>query len=122
MEYMFLIYSNEEETAQLTPEQNCEIMALHMAMRSDATARGVLRGAQRLEASNQAATARNDGKKVLFTDGPFAETKEILSGYYLIDCRDQNEAREWAARIAQTRKGLSVEYRPLFVAAAAGNA
>ena len=122
MEYMFLIYSNEEETAQLTPEQNREIMARHVAIRSDATARGVLRGAQRLESTSKAGTARNNGHHVLYTDGPFAETKEIMSGYYLIDCRDANEAREWAGRIAQTRKGLSVEYRPVFQAAAAGNA
>jgi hypothetical protein len=51
--------------------------------------------------------------KIGITDGPFAETKEALGGYYIIDCADLEDARYWAGRLAQTGCGASIEFRPL---------
>jgi hypothetical protein len=77
--------------------------------------RGILRGAEPLQPTATATTIRiADGRPVIL-DGPFAETKEQLAGYYIIECRDLDEAIAWAARIPTSCKGDagSVEIRPI---------
>lgn len=78
----------------------------------EATAAGVMIGGNALQPVSTATSVRvRDGKQML-TDGPFAETKEQLGGYYLLDCKDLDEAVNWAAKIPTARYG-SIEVRPV---------
>jgi hypothetical protein len=113
MRYMMLIYTKETDTA--TPEQMQEVSAAHWAIMDETSRRGVLRGADPLEPTSTATTVRLQDGKVVVTDGPFAETKEQLAGYYILDCKDLDEALEWAARIPSSCGGAvgCVEVRPI---------
>ncbi len=85
MRYMMLIYSQENEAA--TPEEMGVVAATHKAVMDEARDRGVFRAADPLETSSTATTVRIQNGRVLVTDGPFAETKEQLAGYYILDCQ-----------------------------------
>lgn len=113
MRYMMLIYSRESETA--TADELEQIADGHRMVMEDAARRGVFRAAEPLEPSATATTVRKQNGKVLLTDGPFAETKEQLAGYYILDCQDLDEALEWAARIPTACQGEAgcVEVRPV---------
>lgn len=114
MRYMMLIYSRE--TAEpMPPEEDQRIREGHRAVMEEAGRRGILLGAEPLEPTTTATTVRMEGGKVLITDGPFAETKEQLAGYYILDCRDLDEALEWAAKIPTGCAGNTgcIEVRPL---------
>ncbi len=113
MRYMLLIYSRED--ASVTKEELAEVAAKHASLLEESSRRGILRGADPLAPSTTATTVRVENGKVLVTDGPFAETKEQLAGYYILDCRDLDEALEWAARIPTSCQGAPgyVEVRPL---------
>jgi hypothetical protein len=113
MDYMFLIYSNEAQMAQITEELRRETISKHWAIQDEATSLGVFKGASRLDVAASALSVRADQGKVMMTDGPYAETKETLGGYYLIDCKDLEDAKYWAGRLAQTACGAVVELRPL---------
>jgi hypothetical protein len=114
MRYMMLIYTQETESG-LTPEQAEQLMAAHYAVMQETTQRGILRGAEPLAPTSTATTVRVQNGKALITDGPFAETKEQLAGYYILDCEDLDEAIEWAAKIPTACKGGEgcIEIRPL---------
>jgi hypothetical protein len=114
MRYMMLVYSNEGPDG-LAPEEAERIRAGHRTVMEEATRRGVLIGAEPLAPTSTATTVRMQGEKVFVTDGPFAETKEHLAGYYIIECENLDEAIEWAARIptaCQGREGC-IEIRPM---------
>jgi hypothetical protein len=115
MRYIFLIYSRETDLAELSEIDMEQIMAQHWSVMDEARARGVFHGAQPLQATATATTVRMEGGKPLITDGPFAETKEQLAGYYIIDCRNLDEAIEWAAKIPTACQGGAgcIEIRPL---------
>jgi len=115
MRYMLLIYSNERATDAMSPEEDSRIRAEHRAVMEETNRRGILRGAEPLEPTSTATTVRIENGKVLVTDGPFAETKEQLAGYYILECKDLDEALEWAARIPTSCAGGSgcVEVRPI---------
>jgi hypothetical protein len=115
MRYMLLVYSNENSMEAASPEEQERIRAGHGAVMSETSRRGILRGAEPLEPTGTATTVRVQRGKVLVTDGPFAETKEQLAGYYILDCKDLDEALEWAARIPTTCAGGSgcIEVRPI---------
>ena len=115
MRYMLLIYSNERSSEASSPEEEERIAAGHEAVMAAASQRGILKGAEPLERTSTATTVRVQGGKVLVTDGPFAETKEQLAGYYILDCKDLDEALEWAAKIPTACAGGSgcVEVRPI---------
>jgi hypothetical protein len=100
MQYMLLIYTNEEVGTQRSPDEFRSAMEAHRAIQEDTRTRGIFLGAAPLKPSTTATTVRMqaDGKP-LITDGPFAETKEQLAGYYLLDCKDLDEAIEFASRI-----------------------
>src|ERR1051325_3624763 len=114
MRYMFLIYS-KEAPGELSEEQKSEIRAAHFATMSEARRRGVFEAAEPLEPTSTSTTVRTTGGKSLVTDGPFAETKEQLAGYYILNCKDLDEALEWAARIPTACKGGDgcIEVRPI---------
>lgn len=113
MRYMMLVYT--QETYNATPEERAQVFNGHMAVQQEATRRGILRGADPLQATASATTVRVHDGKVLVTDGPFAETKEQLAGYYILDCADLDEALEWAAKIPSACGGASgcIEVRPI---------
>ena len=114
MRYMMLVYSTEGPDG-LAPEEAERIRAGHEKVIGEATRKGVLIGAEPLAPTSTATTVRHENGKVLVTDGPFAETKEHLAGYYIIECENLDEAIEWAAKIptaCQGREG-SIEIRPM---------
>jgi hypothetical protein len=115
MRYMFLIYSNEASDAAASAEARRAATAQHHAVMDEARARGVLRAADPLRPTNTATTIRRGRGRPIVTDGPFAETKEQLAGYYIIECRDLDEAIEWARKIPTACRGGDgcVEIRPI---------
>jgi hypothetical protein len=113
MRYMMLIYSREDEAA--TPEDMGAVAMAHKSVMDETSRRGIFRAADPLQASSTATTIRLQDGKALVTDGPYAETKEQLAGYYILDCQDLDEALAWAAKIptACAGGGGCVEVRPL---------
>ena len=114
MRYMMLIYSKEQPGVQ-DRETAATIYAGHTAVMEEAARKGVLIGAEPLAPTSTATTVRVDRGNALITDGPFAETKEQLAGYYIIECQNLDEAIEWASKIPTGCKGGEgcVEIRPL---------
>lgn len=113
MRYMLLIYSSETPVAS---EDEREIALKHRDVMKEATERGIFHGAEPLQPTNTAVTVRKGAEgKVLVIDGPFAETKEQLAGYYILDCANVEEATEWASKIPTGCQGGEgcVEIRPL---------
>lgn len=110
---MFLIYSRELPSAQM-PDMS-ELKAKHFALMDEANRLGIFHGASPLQSTSTATTVRIEGDKPLILDGPFAETKEQLAGYYMLDCKNLDDALAWAARIPTGCKGMEgcVEVRPL---------
>ena len=115
MRYMFLIYSRETEVFEGSPEEWERMKAAHWAVIDDARERGVFEGAEPLQPTATATTIRIENGRPLIHDGPFAETKEQLAGYYILDCKDLDEAIAWAARIPTACRGGEgcIEIRPL---------
>jgi hypothetical protein len=119
MKYLLTIYADESRWAEATPEDGANLMAAYEAFGREASEAGVLLGGEGLQPTPTATTVRvRDGERML-TDGPFAETREQLGGYYLIDCPNLDEAIGWAARIPDAANG-SIEVRPVMDYEAAG--
>ena len=95
MRYMMLIYSQETPDGA-DPHDREEIRAAHGRVMLEATQKGVLLGAEPLSPTVTATTVRMHDGKAFVTDGPFAETKESLAGYYVMECQDLDDAIEWA--------------------------
>ncbi len=115
MRYMMLIYTKEGDLSQMTPEVAQRIRDGHAAVMRETRERGMLVAVNGLSRTNTATTVRLEAGKVLATDGPFAETKAHLAGYYVLDCVDLNEAIYWAGRIPSSCGGAqgSIEIRQL---------
>jgi hypothetical protein len=111
MRYMLQIYSPEGYYDSLPPERQRALYDEYFAFTRDLGERGVLVGSHELEPTSTATSVRVRDGETLVTDGPFAETKEQLGGYYVIDAESLDEALEWAARIPSARHG-TVEVRP----------
>jgi len=112
MRYVMLIYGNESAWANLTPEQIEEEMKGHGAFYTEASARGMAQGGEELQPSSVATCLRVRNGHMLKTDGPFIETKEQLGGFYILDCKDLDEALEMAAKIPTAKQGV-IEIRPV---------
>src|SRR5271165_5544381 len=98
MRYMFLVHSKEPEDTQASPEQLRQVVDGHRAVREEAIRNGVYEAGEPLKPTSMATTVRvHDGKALTF-DGPCAETKEQLAGYYILDCPNLDEAIEWAKK------------------------
>ena len=112
MKYLCLIYGDETLRRHTTPAEQASIREQYMTYTRSITASGHLLGGEALVLSDQARTVitRNGAKSA--TDGPYAETKEQLGGYYLVEARDLNEAIQLAARIPGSQFG-SIEVRPV---------
>jgi len=115
MRYMLLIYTREDAIARSSAEEMQQVMKGHMAVMHEARAKGVLEGAEPLANTSTATTVRMQGGAPMTIDGPFAETKEQLAGYYILNCKDLDEAIQWASKIPTACGGLQgcVEVRPL---------
>lgn len=112
MRYMALIYSEEVDPSAVSPEQWNEVMTAYNGFTRDARAAGVMIDGDALQPTSTATTVRVRDGKTLTTDGPFAETREALGGYYLLEAKDLDEAIEWAAKLPGSWWG-SVEVRPI---------
>ena len=114
MKYMAIIFNDESQYANATPEDIGAVFAAHGAFGEAAGKAGVFAGGDGLQPSATATTVRvRDGERLL-TDGPYAETKEQLGGFYLLECKDLDEALSWAARIPEAKTG-TIEVRPVMV-------
>jgi hypothetical protein len=114
MQYLLMIYSNEVEYAKIDPSTNKKIMAEYEAFTKDIIQNGNFKAGDRLQPTTTATTVRVKDGKVMTTDGPFAETREQLGGYYLVEAKDLDAALGIAARIPGARYG-SIEVRPIWV-------
>jgi hypothetical protein len=112
MRYALLIYANEQDWATQTEEQSQAQFEEYMAFTKDIVDRGIQQAGEALQPTSTATTVRVRDGETVTTDGPFAETKEQLGGFYLVECKDLDEAIEVAARIPDARGG-SVEIRPI---------
>ena len=120
MRYLLTIYGDESGWNDVTPAVAQEIMAAYGAFGEKAQAAGALLGGEGLQPTSTATTVRVRDGETLSTDGPFAETREQLGGYYLLECKDLDEAIGWAAQIPGAKDGC-VEVRPVMDYEAAGN-
>jgi hypothetical protein len=112
MRYALLIYANEQDWANQSEEQAQTQFQDYMAFTKDIVDRGIMKSGEALQPTSTATTVRVRNGETLSTDGPFAETKEQLGGYYVVECKDLDEAIEVAARIPDVRGG-SIEVRPI---------
>ena len=112
MRYALLIYASEQEWATQTEEQSQAAYQEYMAFTKDIVDRGIYQSGEALQATATATTVRVRDGETLTTDGPFAETKEQLGGFYVVEAKDLDEAVEIAARIPDVRGG-SIEVRPV---------
>ncbi len=111
MRYVALIYGNEAAAATMSKaEQEAEMVAYNAF--GQAEAEHLQPGSEALHPTSAATTVRVRDGKTLTTDGPFAETKEQLSGFYMLQCKDLDEAIAIAARIPGAKVG-SIEIRPI---------
>ncbi|NWF70756.1 MAG: YciI family protein [Chloroflexi bacterium] len=114
MQYMLLIYGSEAASASMSQAEQEAEMAEYFAYTHETRAGGVFVGAEALHDTVKATTVRVREGKTVTSDGPFAETKEQLGGYYLLDCKDLDEAIKWAAKLPGARRG-AIEIRPVVV-------
>lgn len=118
MRYMFLIYAQEGKEERMSPEEMEALMSGHLAVMEATKKLGILHGAEPLKPTSTATSVRIQNGKPLAIDGPFAETKEQLGGYYILDCKDLDEAISWAGKIPTNCGGGiygCVEVRPIRV-------
>jgi hypothetical protein len=114
MQYMILIYDDERTWGSMQDATRDEMLAAYFAYSKEMKDAGVMRAGDALQPTATATTVRLRQGKRLVTDGPFAETKEQLGGYYLIECKDIDEATKWAAKCPSAAIG-SIEVRPVMV-------
>ena len=112
MRYVLLIYASEAAYSRMTQEERIMLMQAHSAFANETQQRGLLTSGEALQPTRTAATIRVRNGKTLITDGPFAETKEQLAGFYILNCKDLDEAIETAAMVPDALSG-SVEIRPV---------
>jgi hypothetical protein len=109
-QYMLLVYEEEVDAAEQAEREHVTpmLLELHAGLREA----GLLVGVQRLRSTESATSVRVREGQTEITDGPFAVTKEVLAGYYVLDCADLDEALAQAARLPMARWG-TVEVRPV---------
>ncbi|MCL5996618.1 MAG: YciI family protein [Chloroflexi bacterium] len=112
MRYLLLIYSDEKAGANASKEEVDAWMGEYVAYTEAMEKAGVSKGGDALHPTSAATTVRVQNGKTVTTHGPFAETKEQLGGYYVLECKNLDEAIEWAAKCPGARVG-SIEVRPV---------
>jgi hypothetical protein len=114
MQYLLLIYQNEAEFGKMDAAARQKVSAEYGAYTQSIVQSGNFKAGDGLQPTTTATTVRVRDGKTLTTDGPFAETREQLAGYYLVEARDLDAALGMAARIPGARTG-SIEVRPIMV-------
>jgi hypothetical protein len=114
MQYLLMIYQNEAEYAKVDPAALQKVYEEYGAFTQGIIQSGAFKAGDRLQNTHTATTVRVRDGKTLTTDGPFAETREQLGGYYLVEAKDLDAALAIAARIPGARFG-SIEVRPIWV-------
>jgi hypothetical protein len=114
MQYLLLIYENETEAAGQGEASRTAMMNDYRTFTQSIIQGGNFKAGDALQPTATATTVRVRGGKVLTTDGPFAETREQLGGYYLIEAKDLDEATAIAARVPSAKSG-SIEVRPVMI-------
>jgi hypothetical protein len=112
MRYAMLIYTDGAEDAKMSPEEQGAEFQGYMTFNQEAKAGGTYLAGEALQPIATATTVRVQGGEIGTTDGPFAETKEQFGGFYLLECKDLDEAIAYAAKIPAAKHG-SVEVRPI---------
>jgi len=112
MQYLLLIYDPEKEWAAMPEAERNQMFDDYMTFTNDIKASGHHKGGDALQPTHTATTVRVRDGKTSVTDGPFAETREQLGGFYLIEAKDLDEATKIAARIPSAKFG-SIEVRPI---------
>lgn len=112
MKYMLLIYEDQSTTSQRSEAENDRILKEYFAFSAELNRRGINRGGDELGPTWTATTLRERAGVLSITDGPFAETKEQLGGYFILECADLNEAIEVGKLCPAARYG-SLELRPI---------
>ncbi len=113
MKYLLLMYANEAEATAVSAEAQREWMDFPKAVLKAAQDSGAVLDTGGVAPTSHATTVRVRNGKTLITDGPFAETHEQLAGYFLFECKDLDEAIQWATKIPTAKYG-SIEIRPLW--------
>lgn len=112
MQYLLLIYENEKESMGMTEAEQKKVFDEYMTFTQDIVKSGHYKAGEALQPTSTATTVRVKGGKTVSTDGPFAETREQLGGFYMIEAKDLDDATKIAARIPASRTG-SIEIRPI---------
>jgi hypothetical protein len=113
MQYMLMLYVQEAGWSKMTPAEQQQGVAAYTAYTEALKKAGVLTGSNRLQGSSSATTVRVANGKSQVLDGPYAESKEQLGGYYILDVPDLDAAISWAARCPAASHGV-VEIRPFW--------
>ena len=114
MQYLLMIYQSEAEYSKMDAATNQKMLEEYGVFTQSIIQSGNFKAADRLQPTSTATTVRVRDGKTLTTDGPFAETREQLGGYYLVEAKDLDEANAIAARIPGARTG-AIEVRPIFM-------
>jgi hypothetical protein len=113
MRYLLMICTDESSFEAVSPEEAEASLAEYAAFMDEMGKKGVLQGGERLRPTSDATTVRVRDGELLTADGPFAETKEQVAGYFVVDCKDLDEAVGVAAQIPGARFG-TIEVRPIW--------
>ena len=108
-----MICADENKIGSMSPEEGTAMLAEYDQFAEEMGKRGVLQGGERLRSTADATTVSMRDGEVLTSDGPFAETKEQIGGYFVVECKDLDEAIEVASQIPGARHG-SIEVRPIW--------
>jgi hypothetical protein len=113
MRYLLMICADENWVGSMTSEEGSAMLAEYGTFMEEMGKRGVVQGGERLRPTSDATTVTVRNGEILASDGPFAETKEQMGGYYVVECKDLDEAIEVASKIPGARHG-SIEVRPIW--------
>jgi hypothetical protein len=113
MQYLLMIYGDESAMAKMSPTDLGPMMAAYQSYTDAMRAAGVFVAGDRLHGTNAATTVKVVDGKTQVLDGPYAETKEQLGGYYIVDVTDLDAALSWAARCPGASSG-TMEVRPIY--------
>ncbi|MBA3433696.1 MAG: YciI family protein [Actinobacteria bacterium] len=114
MQFMALIYGDASRWESFSASEREAVYDTYRAFADDAGKAGVMVGGGELAATRDATTVRVRSDEILVTDGPYAEVKEALGGYFLLECGSMDEAIDYAARIPGAEHG-AIEVRPVYV-------
>jgi hypothetical protein len=114
MRYLTLIYVDEQAVAAMSAEERAKNTDAWYAYTTELAKSGLMLAGDALHPTNSATTVRIQNGKTVISDGPYAETKEQLGGYYLVEAENLDQVLEWAARMPNVVHGGSVEVRPIW--------